>query len=392
MKESRQIVAAIDLRVRQLAAQGVSDAALVDQMMGYMASLQQLWTSTTDDELHALCQEYPGFVRYATLMEDLSERLRTGVGVPAHVKALAPIPEPIKRAMERLLSEGADLERALQERIDESGPRRHRVEVSPRQGRETGDLEKRFREWSAAIGPFVAEVRAAGLGGQTQELLLQGVDMMAGRIERLHETASSAEAVSEHSKVHRFRARMSINSTFMADFVAADAPCFALGLVEEQKRLSGFLALRPDRPIPAHVMEVGFRFGQGLIGTNEFEVIDFVFEFYGHVTYHALVNPNNPVVRRVLTLMVETQDYVFFTIDTSSGGVATCFRSQFHVAGLSENLQRIQRSTTTQAQYHRTVESYSRRLEPPGVMLSWVCRDNLDYLDLTRNRLEMSPS
>ena len=27
----------------------------------------------------------------------------------------------------------------------------------------------------------------------------------------------------------------------------------------------------------------------------------------------------------------------------------------------------------------------------PGHVLSWVCRDNLSYLDLTQNRLEMDP-
>jgi len=39
---------------------------------------------------------------------------------------------------------------------------------------------------------------------------------------------------------------MTVNRRFPADFMAADAPCFALGFVEEQKRVSGFLALRPD--------------------------------------------------------------------------------------------------------------------------------------------------
>jgi hypothetical protein len=32
-----------------------------------------------------------------------------------------------------------------------------------------------------------------------------------------------------------------------------------------------------------------------------------------------------------------------------------------------------------------------RRPDPPGQVLNWVCRDNLSYLDLTQNRLEMDP-
>jgi hypothetical protein len=86
MTANRRIAAGIDQRVRQLAGQNWSDSALVDQMVAYMADLQALWNSTTDEELDVLCEEYPGFVRYATVMESLSEALRTGVGVPAHVK------------------------------------------------------------------------------------------------------------------------------------------------------------------------------------------------------------------------------------------------------------------------------------------------------------------
>ena len=39
-------------------------------MVAYMAGLQALWNSTTDEELDALCEEYPGLVRYATVMEN----------------------------------------------------------------------------------------------------------------------------------------------------------------------------------------------------------------------------------------------------------------------------------------------------------------------------------
>ena len=67
VKEWREIAAAIDERVRQLAAQGVSDSALVDQMVGYMQPLQRLWNGTTDDELDELLTAYPGSVSYTHL-------------------------------------------------------------------------------------------------------------------------------------------------------------------------------------------------------------------------------------------------------------------------------------------------------------------------------------
>jgi hypothetical protein len=138
-----------------------------------------------------------------------------------------------------------------------------------------------------------------------------------------------------------------------------------------KKRVSGFLALRLDPPVPRHVTDIGLRLGQGLIGTSEFEVVHFTFEFYGHGIYHALVNPNNPLVRPVLACMVQTQDYVFFSINADSVGASSVFRSPLDVAGFAANFPRIERSTTTEEQYARTVRSFSQRPDPPGC---FACR------------------
>jgi hypothetical protein len=140
MSANRRIAAGIDQRVRQLAGQHLSDSALVDQMVAYMADLQALWNSTTDEELDVLCEEYPGFVRYATVMENLSKALRTGVGIPAQVKQLPPLPESMREPIQRLLTEGAAIERRLQQQIDDS-----------RRGRSVADdiaaVEGLLREW-----------------------------------------------------------------------------------------------------------------------------------------------------------------------------------------------------------------------------------------------------
>ncbi len=384
MKVNRQIAAGIDQRVRQLAGQKLSDSALVDQMVAYMAGLQALWNSTTDEELETLCEEYPGFVRYATVMENLSEALRTGVGVPAHVKQLPRLPEHVKEPMQRLLTEGAALERRLQQRIDES-----------RRGRkvddDTSDVEVSLREWSAAVSRLVREVQGSELAAEAQQPILRAFKDLAASIRQLHDTATSAQALARHHTVQTFRPRMTINRRFLADFMAADAPCFALGFVEEQKRVSGFLGLRLDPPVPRRVTDIGLRLGQGLIGTREFEVVHFTFEFYGHGTYHALVNPNNPLVRLVLACMVQMQDYVFFSINADSDGAASVFRAPLDVAGFAAHFPRIKRSTTTEEQYARTVKSFSVKPDPPGILLHWVCGDNLDALDLDRDRLDMTP-
>ncbi len=77
-----------------------------------------------------------------------------------------------------------------------------------------------------------------------------------------------------------------------------------------------------------------------------------------------------------------------------SPGVTT-FRAEIGQDTLSQvqaNLARIEQSTTTEAQYHRALSSFAENPEPEGILLHWVCGDNLDYLDLTKDRLELTPA
>jgi hypothetical protein len=184
---------------------------------------------------------------------------------------------------------------------------------------------------------------------------------------------------------------LAVNAQFMREFISADIPCFALGVVEEGERRYGFLALRPGGVIPSDVANAGFRFGHTLLGNANFEVVHFAFEFYGFETYNAFVNPNNPLVRTVLTMMVESGDYFFFALNAN--GSATAFRSEIGQGNLSvlkANLSRIQHSGTTDAQYDRAVSFFERHPEPAGELLHWVCRDNVEYLDITKDRLELT--
>ena len=72
----RQLAAAMDLRVRQLADEGVPRSAIIERMAGYVVDLGKIWNSTTDEQLAALCREYPGFHTYAELMEEAAEAER----------------------------------------------------------------------------------------------------------------------------------------------------------------------------------------------------------------------------------------------------------------------------------------------------------------------------
>ena len=67
VNKEHKIAAAIDLRVRQLEAKGVGDAALLEQMVGHILDLQWLWSTVSDEKLAFLCRELPRPVplRYA---------------------------------------------------------------------------------------------------------------------------------------------------------------------------------------------------------------------------------------------------------------------------------------------------------------------------------------
>jgi hypothetical protein len=194
------------------------------------------------------------------------------------------------------------------------------------------------------------------------------------------------------SNVTRLLPTLAVNGQLMRDFLAAPAPCFTLGVVEERRQPRGFLALRPQQPIPAEVSAGGFNLGHALLGTLRYEVVQFSFQFYGFATYHVLLNPSNSLVQTVLTSMVESGEYFFFAFAPNQR--MTAFRAEIGEAplsGLIANLARIQGSTTTEHQYQHALAQFRRHPSPLGHVLEWVCRDNLDYLDLTEDRLEMNP-
>jgi hypothetical protein len=195
------------------------------------------------------------------------------------------------------------------------------------------------------------------------------------------------------SAEHPARSTLTVNRSFIRDFLAAESPCFALGLVEERRRLGGFLALQPPQAIPPAITDIGFRFGHALLGNADFVVVQFVFVFYGFEMYNVLVNPNNLLVQTVVTTMVQNEDYFFFAFDAR--GSVTAFRSDIgheDLAGLTTNLPRIQQARTTEAQYRRAVTRFAQHPDPADALLPWVCRDHAAYLDLTTDRLDMTPA
>jgi hypothetical protein len=82
MNEFRRLAAKIDQHMQQLSAQGVNDPhAIINRMIGYVPDLHKIWVRTSDDQLIALSNEFPGFYRYALIMECVRKSGVGGVGV-----------------------------------------------------------------------------------------------------------------------------------------------------------------------------------------------------------------------------------------------------------------------------------------------------------------------
>lgn len=186
---------------------------------------------------------------------------------------------------------------------------------------------------------------------------------------------------------------LAVNRPFMSAFLGEEPPCLALGMADEGASRCAMVALHLDRALPRQVSAGGFSFGHALFGSGTWEVVHFAFAFYGFATYNVLINPSDPVAQAVLDAMVTSGDYFFFALDGDRS--ATAFRSSIrtdNLAGLTANMHRIRGSATTEAQYRQAVAQFSRRPEPPGTLLSWVCRGNLEYLDLEQDRLVLRPA
>jgi hypothetical protein len=188
------------------------------------------------------------------------------------------------------------------------------------------------------------------------------------------------------------RPALVVNRLFMQEFLAAEPPCFALGMVEEHQRLCELLALRVAQEMPVAVADGGFEFGHALFGNTTFAVLHLVFAFPDFQTYNVLINPNNLLVQAVLRTMLDDGDYFFFALNAQ--GQVTAFQADIGSDGLTvlrANRARLQQALTTEEQYQQALTSFAAHPDPAGILLQWVCRDNVAAVDLTTNRMALTP-
>ena len=63
-------------------------------------------------------------------------------------------------------------------------------------------------------------------------------------------------------------------------------------------------------------------------------MVHFAFEFYGHATYNALVNPSDSMAQAILETVIGTGDYFFFAINADRRGTMA-FRSSIGANSLA---------------------------------------------------------
>jgi hypothetical protein len=170
--EEHRIAAAIDQRVRQLEAKGIRGRALLEPMAGYTPDLHRLWNSASDELLVALCHAYPGLYRYGDIFEQawLAGEGRMTPAPPA-------LPDSVKPAVLRLLSDGATLERELQAILDARPQRDLWVQAEL--------LEQTYRNWSVLLAQLPELVQAADVPEVSRAMMRGILEPMTQRIETL---------------------------------------------------------------------------------------------------------------------------------------------------------------------------------------------------------------
>ncbi len=193
------------------------------------------------------------------------------------------------------------------------------------------------------------------------------------------------------TRVQQLPPTLTVNGRFLAEFISAVAPCFARGLVEQRRFWSGLLAIQLAENVPLEVLGVGCQLRCAVVGPPEYDLMKFSFGFQGLAPYHALVNPNNAVVRTVLRTMVDRGEHCVYVRTPNGAGVAfPAEAGERDVTGFADFLPRLLGSTTSEAQYRRTLQASRRNPSRRGTWLEWVCRNCWSALDVVNDRFTLT--
>lgn len=191
--EIRRLAAEMDQRVRQLTARApsISDRALTDQMLGFLPGLHQIWTTTSDDTLANLCNEFSGFYRYAKAMEEAFEAQRKYPEVNPIGAGVQELPDGVKPLVAQVMTQGAALERELQNLLDAF--QRHATLGVHADAAAFGaevtkarDVAQLHQQWIAGLNRMTDEAHAAGVSQASRQLLAKILGEVSARIDTLN--------------------------------------------------------------------------------------------------------------------------------------------------------------------------------------------------------------
>jgi len=126
-------------------------------------------------QLIALSNEFPGFYRYALIMEEASEAERNKVSRP--YDGMAPFSEPQKQLAAQLLTTAATLERGYQALLGSANLQVVRPKIN--------DMDKLHRQWLSDLERFKSSLREQGVEPMTLEYVNEAFGRLAERIEKL---------------------------------------------------------------------------------------------------------------------------------------------------------------------------------------------------------------
>lgn len=176
MNDFRRLAARIDQHMQQLGAQGVIEPhAIINRMMGYVHDLHEIWINTSDQQLMALSREFPGFYRYALVMEEASEAERKKASRP--YDGMAEFSEEQKQCGAKLMTMAATLERGYQA-FRGSG----NLQVFQPQ---LDELDRLHRQWLSDLDAFKDSLRTQGSAPMVLDYVNEAFGRMADRIQQL---------------------------------------------------------------------------------------------------------------------------------------------------------------------------------------------------------------
>ena len=176
MSKFRRKAEKIDQHMQLLASEGVNEpSAIISRMMGYIPDLHEIWTGTTDQQLMSLSHEFPGFYRYAFIIEEASEAERNKPSRP--YDNMEKFSAAHQQQGGELLTTAATLERSYQALREIDSPQAFQPQIN--------ELNRLHQQWLSDIASFKSALRAQKTDPRALEYVDQVFEQLIDRIKQL---------------------------------------------------------------------------------------------------------------------------------------------------------------------------------------------------------------